>query len=252
MDIATILGLTGSFAFVLMAMLLGGGIAMFFDIPSVLIVIAGSNFVVMSKFNLGQYFAASKIALKAFIYKIEAPEGLIVNAVELANTARKGGFLALEGADITNSFLQKGINLLVDGHDIAVVENTLTKDLDLMLERHDLGIKVFRALADVAPAMGMVGTLIGLVGMLSNMDDPKSIGPAMAIALLTTLYGAIIANMVANPIADKLALRSAEEELNRRLILDAVLGIQNGQNPRIIEDTLKNYLEENRRKEREQ
>jgi chemotaxis protein MotA len=124
----------------------------------------------------------------------------------------------------------------------------LRKDIALTNERHEQGASIFSALGDVAPAMGMIGTLIGLVAMLSNMDDPKSIGPAMAVALLTTLYGSILANMVALPIADKLMLRKNEERLNRLLILDGVLAIQEGQNPRVIDSYLKNYLHEKKRR----
>ncbi len=247
MDLATLIGLLGAFAFVIMAMLLGGDLSMFVDVPSVLIVLVGSNFVVMAKYNMGQFFGAFKIVMKAFMFKIEKPEQLIEKAVEMADAARKGGFLALEEAEIANPFMQKGVDMLVDGHDADVVRSTLQKDIQLTLGRHESGISIFRALGDIAPAMGMVGTLIGLVAMLSNMDDPKSIGPAMAVALLTTLYGAILANMVAIPLADKLQLRMGEESLNRQLILDAILGIQDGQNPRVIEGLLKNYLAEGKR-----
>jgi chemotaxis protein MotA len=123
----------------------------------------------------------------------------------------------------------------------------MQKDIALTDERHEKGAAVFRAYGDVAPAMGMIGTLVGLVAMLSNMDDPKSIGPAMAIALLTTLYGAMLANMLFFPIADKLTLRREQENLNRRLIMDGVLAIQDGQNPRVIDGYLKNYINENKR-----
>ncbi|GAB1048989.1 MAG: flagellar motor protein PomA [Shewanella algae] len=191
---------------------------------------------------------AVKIAAKAFMFKLDKPEELIEQSVTMADAARKGGFLALEEAQISNSFMQKAVDMLVDGHDGDVVREALEKDIQLTEERHKAGISIFKALGDVAPAMGMIGTLIGLVAMLSNMDDPKSIGPAMAVALLTTLYGAVIANMVAIPIADKLALRMNEEMLNRNLIMDAVLAIQDGQNPRVIEGFLKNYLSEKQRK----
>jgi chemotaxis protein MotA len=165
----------------------------------------------------------------------------------MADAARKGGFLALEEMEINNSFMQKGIDLLVDGHDADVVRAALKKDIALTGERHTQGTGVFRAFGDVTPAMGMIGTLVGLVAMLSNMDDPKSIGPAMAVALLTTLYGAILSNMVFFPIADKLSLRRDQETLNRRLIMDGVLAIQDGQNPRVIDSYLKNYLNEGKR-----
>ena len=247
MDLATLLGLIGGFAFVVMAMVLGGGIGMFVDVTSILIVVGGSTFVVLMKFTIGQFFGAAKIAGKAFLFKADEPEDLIAKIVEMADAARKGGFLALEEMEITNSFMQKGIDLLVDGHDADVVRAALKKDIALTGERHTQGTGVFRAFGDVTPAMGMIGTLVGLVAMLSNMDDPKSIGPAMAVALLTTLYGAILSNMVFFPIADKLSLRRDQETLNRRLIMDGVLAIQDGQNPRVIDSYLKNYLNEGKR-----
>ncbi|HGO5290631.1 TPA: flagellar motor protein PomA [Photobacterium damselae subsp. damselae] len=247
MDLATLIGMLGAFAFIVMAMLLGGSLGMFFDVPSVLIVFGGTTFVVLMKYSIGQFLGATKIAAKAFMYKTDNPEELIAKIVEMADAARKGGFLALEEMEIDNLFLRKGIDLLVDGHDADVVRATLQKDISLTHERHEQGIGIFTSFGDVGPAMGMIGTLIGLVAMLSNMDDPKSIGPAMAVALLTTLYGSILANMVALPIADKLSLRKDQERLNRRLILDGVLAIQDGQNPRVIDGYLKNYLHEKKR-----
>nr|WP_257605973.1 flagellar motor protein PomA [Ferrimonas balearica] len=244
---ATLIGLIGAFAFVIMAMVQGGDVMIFVNIESVLIVLAGSLFVVMMKFNMKQFFGAVKIATKAFMFKLDKPEELIDQSVTMADAARKGGFLALEEAEVNNSFMKKAVDLLVDGHDAEVVRDALAKDIGLTAERHAAGIDIFRKLGEVAPAMGMIGTLIGLVAMLNNMDDPKTIGPAMAVALLTTLYGAVIANMVALPIADKLELRMQEEMLNRRLIMDAVLAIQDGQNPRVIEGFLKNYLNEKKR-----
>lgn len=247
MDLATLVGIIGAFGFVVMAMLMGGTIDMFVDVTSILIVFGGTAFVVMMKYNIGQFFGAIKIAMKAFMFKTDSPEELIVKTVEMADAARKGGFLALEEAEITNPFMQKGVDMLVDGHDADVVRQTLQNDIRLTSERHEVGADIFKNFGDVAPAMGMIGTLIGLVAMLSNMDDPKSIGPAMAVALLTTLYGAVVANMVALPISDKLKLRAQEEKLNRSLILDGVLGIQDGQNPRVIEGVLRNYLPESKR-----
>ena len=247
MDLATLIGLIGAFGFIIGSMMSSGGISIFIDVPSVMIVFIGSLFVVMMKYNLKQFLGALKIGAKAFMFKIDKPEELIEQSVNMADAARKGGFLALEEAQITNSFMQKAVDMLVDGHDGDVVREALEKDIALTEERHKTGVGIFKALGDVAPAMGMIGTLIGLVAMLSNMDDPKSIGPSMAVALLTTLYGAIIANMIAIPIADKLQLRMGEELLNRNLIMDAVLAIQDGQNPRVIEGFLKNYLAEKQR-----
>ena len=201
MDLATLIGLVGAFAFIVMAMLVGGDLVMFADTSSVLIVIGGSLFIVLMKYNISQFFGAAKIAAKAFIFKIDKPDDLIAQIVTMADSARKGGFLALEEMEVENPFLRKGIDLLVDGHDAETVRMMLRKDIALTNERHEQGASIFSSLGDVAPAMGMIGTLIGLVAMLSNMDDPKSIGPAMAVALLTTLYGSILANMVAIPIA---------------------------------------------------
>jgi chemotaxis protein MotA len=133
-----------------------------------------------------------------------------------------------------------------------VVKTLLAKDMNQALERHDRGARIWSSLGDVAPAMGMIGTLIGLVAMLANMDDPKSIGPAMAVALLTTLYGAMLANMIAIPIADKLKLRKGEEVMIKRLVIDALLAIQAGQNPRVIDSMLRNYLPEGSRAKAEE
>ncbi|QXC56829.1 flagellar motor protein PomA [Vibrio mimicus] len=247
MDLATLIGLIGGVVLILWSMVLGGSLMMFVDVVSIIIVVGGSVFVVLMKFEMGQFFGAGKIAAKAFMFKVDTPEDLIAKIVEMADAARKGGFLALEEMEIPNPFMQKGIDLLVDGHDADVVRATLQKDIALTDERHSKGTQVFRAFGDVAPAMGMIGTLVGLVAMLSNMDDPKSIGPAMAVALLTTLYGAVMSNMIFFPIADKLALRRDQETLNRRLIMDGVLAIQDGQNPRVIDSYLKNYLNAGKR-----
>lgn len=247
MDLATVIGIIGALGFVIMAMVQGGDLGMFVNVPSILIVFCGSLFVVLSQYTLAQFFGAGKIAGKAFMFKIETPDSQIEKIVEMADAARKGGFLALEEAEIENPFMQKGVDMLVDGHDVEVVRSTLAKDIAMTTERHEFGAKIFKGLGDVAPAMGMIGTLVGLVAMLSNMDDPKSIGPAMAVALLTTLYGAMLANIVCLPIAVKLGNRSEEEKLVQSLVLDGIIGIADGQNPRVIEGILKNYLAASKR-----
>lgn len=247
MDLGTLIGLVGGFAVIVFAMVLGGGIGIFVDVPSVLIVLVGSLIVAMMKFNLGTFLGAGKVAAKAFSFKLDKPNELIESVVELADAARKGGLLSLEGKEIPNTFLSRGIQLLIDGHDGEVVRSLMERDKDLAVDRHKSSVQVFTALGDLGPAMGMIGTLIGLVAMLSNMDDPKSIGPAMAVALLTTLYGAMLANMVCIPIADKLKLRMAEEELIKSMVIDALLAIQAGQNPRVIETMLRTYLPEGKR-----
>lgn len=247
MDLATLLGLIITFGFILGAILAGGSILLFVNVPSLLIVIGGSVSVVLMQFTLGQFFGAFKVAMKAFFHKSVDAVQLIEQAGVLANVARKEGMMALESQEIENPFLNKGIQLCVDGHPPDLVRKMLSKDISLTIQRHELGQKIFKALGDIAPAMGMIGTLIGLVQMLANMDDPKSIGPAMAVALLTTLYGAIIANAFALPLADKLELRSQEEKTNRTLILETISGIQEGMNPRVLEELLKAFLPENQR-----
>ena len=247
MDFATIIGIIGAFVIVIAAMVLGGSPMMFVNLPSLLIVVGGALFAVLMKFELGQFLSAGKIAVKAFSFKIQQPEDLISEVVDMAAEARKGGLLSLEGKETENKFLANGIQVLVDGHDPEVVRTLLTKDMNLAIERHDTGATIFSQLGEVAPAMGMIGTLVGLVAMLANMDDPKSIGPSMAVALLTTLYGAMVANMFAQPVADKLNLRAGQEAMSKRMVIDALLAIQAGQNPKVIESMLRTYLAEGKR-----
>lgn len=251
MDLATLIGLLGAFGIVIASMLMSGSLDMFVNVPSLLIVFIGTLFVVLMKFSLSQFLGAVKVAIKAFSFSSVEPDQLIEEVVDMADTARKGGMLALEGKEVSSNFMQKGIQLLVDGHDADVVNSVLRKDLSQTLKRHEVGAKIFAAMGDVGPAMGMIGTLIGLVAMLANMDDPKSIGPAMAVALLTTLYGAMFANMFALPVADKLTIRREEEARVKSMILDALLAIQAGQNPRVIDSMLKVYLPESKRNEQD-
>ncbi|KAB7622629.1 flagellar motor protein PomA [Alkalilimnicola sp. S0819] len=247
MDLATLIGLIGAISVIVGAIVVGGSAGTFFNVPSLLIVVGGTVTSTLIKFPVAQFVTAFKTAGRAFSYKSDDPRQLIATTVELAQVARKEGLLALESYEVDNPFLQKGIQLVADGHEPDFVKKVLTQEIDLQIERHEQGENVFRALGDVAPAMGMIGTLIGLVQMLSNMDDPKQIGPAMAIALLTTLYGAVMANAIFLPIADKLGNRNEEERVNRTLILEGLVSIQEGLNPRVIEELLKTYLPGNMR-----
>lgn len=250
MDIATLIGFLGAFAVVATAVFLGGDFGLVVNIPSLLIVVAGSSGVVMMKFSMGQFFGAVKIAMKTIFYKAEKQKDLIEKVTEIADEARKNGMLALESVEIDNAFLKQGIQYLIDGVEPELMENTLYNEMTQTVERHLQGQQIFKAMGDVGPAMGMIGTLIGLVQMLSNMSDPQSIGPAMAVAMLTTLYGAILANMIALPIADKLELRSKQEQTNKSMIIDAIMGIQKGQNPRVIKDMLNTYLPGSKRQDK--
>ncbi len=247
MDLATLLGILGAFGVVTAAILLGGSVLVFVNAPSLFIVLGGTLMVVLIKFNISQFTGALKVAAKAFRSKLPAPEALIPVIVEMSTVARKEGVLALENIQIDNTFLESGVRMLIDGSPVEDMRRHLTKDIEEMNERHKWGAQVFTAAGDVAPAMGMIGTLVGLVQMLSAMDDPKSIGPAMAVALLTTLYGAVLANMVFLPIADKLTLRRTEEMKLNSICLDGVLAIQEGQHPRTTEALLKLYVNPKRR-----
>lgn len=242
MDLATLIGLIGAFGIIIAAIATGGSVMLFVNVPSILIVLLGTILATLMKFSMGVFVGAFKTMGRAFMFKSADSIGLINSIVELANLARKEGLLALEGFESENEFLAKGIQLVADGHDSDFVKDVLSHEIDLTINRHAQGEDVFRAMGDVAPAMGMIGTLIGLVQMLSAMDDPKAIGPAMAVALLTTLYGAVMANAFALPIADKLGNRNSEERLNRTLILEGLIAIQEGLNPRVIEELLKTYL----------
>lgn len=242
MDLATILGMIGGLGIIGAAMMMGGDIILFFDISSLFIVIGGTIAATFIRFPVGSVFNAFKVAVNAFIYQVKNPADLISTAVELSGLVRKEGLLSLENKEVDDSFLQKGLALCVDGHPPEFVRNLLTQDMKLTVQRHELGQRVWIAIGDAAPAMGMVGTLIGLVQMLANMDDPKSIGPAMAVALLTTLYGALIANLVAIPIAAKLEIRSGEERTAKSLVIETVNGIQDGVNPKMMEESLRTFL----------
>ncbi len=252
MDLATLIGMVAGIGIMLAAILLGPSAGMFVNAPSLLIVFGGTFGVVMMKFSMGQFFGSIKVAMKAFLNKAEKPELLIEELLELAELSRKEGLLALEGKEVNNAFMQKGVQMMVDGHGPDVVRSVLSKEMNQAVERHNKGQDVFKGMGDYAPAMGMIGTLIGLVQMLANMSDPASIGPAMAVALLTTLYGAMIANLFALPIADKLGVTSEAERLSQSLIIDGLSGIQAGHNPRVIQEMLGAYLPGSKRKGEEE
>ncbi len=247
MDLATLIGIIGAIGAIIVSIMMGGEMGMFINAPGLMIVVGGTVAVTLMKFPLGLTLGAFGIALKAFIHKPQQPSKIIEQSIELANVARKEGLLGLENVEVENQFLRDGIQLVVDGNDPALVQKMLSKNISLAIERNETGLNIFKAIGDVAPAMGMIGTLIGLVQMMSNMSDPKAIGPAMAVALLTTFYGAVIANTMALPIADKLAHRSNEERLNKSMILESINAIQEGLNPRMIEGLLNAYLPESKK-----
>lgn len=248
MDLATLIGLVGGFGIVIMAILIGGSVSLFLDMPSFLIVVVGSVFVVMIKFSLQQFLKSAKVIAKTFTYKMPATDKLIDEIVEVAQLARKDGLLALDGRASTAPLFQTGMRLMADGQSPDMVRALLEKERALIMERHRWGAKICTAIGDVAPAMGMIGTLVGLVQMLANMSDPKAIGPAMAVALLTTLYGALLANVMFIPMADKLSLRASEEARLNSMIIDAVAAIHSGTSPAVVTQILATYIPPAQRK----
>ena len=243
MDIATLIGFLVAWVLMIYPMATGAGLSAFGDAASVQIVLGGSLMVLLMRSQLSDFITMwAQVFAKIFIAKVDDPKELIEQISELANIVRKDGMIALEGQDIGNPFLAKGVSLLVDGTPPEVVTANLENDNDLMKARHDTAIQMWVSWADIAPAMGMIGTLIGLVGMLQNMSDPKAIGPAMAVALLTTMYGAIVANVLAKPVSEKLGALSEREQANNQLIMQALDEIQKGTNPRVISDILASRL----------
>ena len=242
MDIATLLGLIGGIAVIFAAIITGSDLAVFINLPGLMIVIGGTLAATLIKFPLSHCFSAVRVAFKVFRNELDNPIDLIRQANELAVLTRKSGILALDGQPVANEFLARGIQLAVDGLPPEFVRKTLLADMEQAMERHEIGQNIFRAIGESAPAFGMIGTLVGLVQMLSNLQDPSSIGPAMAVALLTTLYGALIANLIALPIADKLELRGRQERVNKLLMIESMAAIQQGQNPRLMDEILEAYL----------
>jgi chemotaxis protein MotA len=242
MDIATIIGLSGGAILVLSAIFIGGSAAIFLNIPGVLIVIGGTAATCFIKFTMGDVINTVKVALKAFSVKLAPAETVIDEMVSFTRIAKKEGLIALEKETPADEFSGKALAYLSDGYDEGLIEEMLNKDIRLTVQRHAVGQNIFKGMGASAPAFGMIGTLIGLVQMLANMSDPASIGPSMAVALLTTLYGALLANLVCLPIADKLSLRSDEEQKNKKIILEAAIGISRGLSPLVLEESLKIYL----------
>ena len=240
MDIATIIGFVGTFGFIIMAM---GDPATFIDTPSVLIVVCGTLTAVLARSSIPEFVGCVGVALKTVTYKVDKPEALVEQLVNLGTIARKDGMIALEGQDIANPFLAKGVRMLVDGTDGKTIRSTMEREMEMIQARNKSGMDFIASAQEIAPAMGMIGTLVGLVIMLGNMSDPKALGPAMAIAILTTLYGAIIANVICIPLNQKLAKLDNAEAINHTLIIEGVSFIQGGGNPRMLPDLLMPFVE---------
>jgi chemotaxis protein MotA len=242
MDIATIIGLVSGTILIIGSIAAGGSLLTFINIPSLLVVIGGTVAVTFIRFKMADVIGSISVALKAFLFKMQNPEEIIAEMVEYTRLAKKEGLIALEKEKPANPFSAKALRYLSDGYDEGLIEDMLSKDIRLTIQRHATGQQVFKSAGDAAPAFGMIGTLIGLVQMLSSMSDPASIGPAMAVALLTTLYGAVMANLICIPIADKLSLNSDKEKLTKTIIVEGAIAINRGVSPMVLEESLKIFL----------
>ncbi len=244
MDLSSVIGLASGLTFIFFAIVTGGNVLLFVDIKSALIVVGGTVGATMINYPLADILGLIKVVQKAFLHKEETPLTTINTLVNFAETARREGILSLEqqAASLEDEFLKTGITLAVDGTEPEHIRDIMTTEISYIAERHKVGASIFETMAMFAPAFGMIGTLIGLIGMLAQMNDPSSIGGNMAVALITTLYGSFIANMICLPIAGKLKARSASEVLVKELCVEGIMSIQSGDNPRIVEDKLKAFI----------
>jgi chemotaxis protein MotA len=244
LDIATIIGLVAAFGLIVWSILLGGSLSGFIDMPSVAVVLGGTLGALLIHFPLARIIGLAGVFRKAFQFAQDDPEEVIGKIVKYAERARREGMLALEedSENEKDPFLRKGLRLAVDGTDPQLLEKILETDIEQIENRHSEGAKVLSAGGTFAPAFGMIGTLIGLVNMLSSLEDPTQIGAGMATALITTFYGAVVANALFLPMAGKLELRSREEMLNKNMIIEGIMAIQSGDSPRIVEEKLKSFL----------
>lgn len=253
MDIATILGLVVCFAMVLVGVATSGGLQAlpsYVDIPSVAITFGGAFSAVLAA-NTIQSFVSG---LKSFSLALKVPKNntaeMINNIINLSNVARKEGLLSLEEAagELDDEFLKKGILLIVDGTDPELVRAIMETELVSMDSRHKARIGFWENVGSMGPAWGMIGTLVGLVNMLNNMEDASTIGPNMATALITTLYGSLLANWICAPVSNKLKAQNDMEMMQKEIMIEGLLSIQAGENPRVIEEKLKSFMAPNERK----
>jgi len=243
-DIATIFGILAGLALVVMTILMGGDAAIFIHGPSMAVVIGGAVAATLINFKVKEVIGVISVVRKAFFSENYNNVGLIEQIVELSKKARRDGLLAIdrEVNQIEDDYLRKGMEMVVDGTEPEVIRSVMETELSYLMERHKTGQKIFNSLGTYAPAFGMIGTLIGLIAMLTKLEDPSQIGAGMAVALITTFYGALSANLIFLPIAGKLKNRSDEEVIIRELIIEGVLAVQYGEHPNSINRKLLNFL----------
>jgi chemotaxis protein MotA len=246
MDMATVVGLVGAISLIIGGILTSPGASLggFIDIPSIVMVFGGGTLTLFISLPFGRVMNIFRVFSKSIFVKSVDQRAMVGTLVDFAMTARRDGILALENKidETTDPFVATGIRMAVDGTEPELIENLLMAEIESLNDRHKKGRQVCELFGKYAPAYGMIGTLVGLVIMLGNMKDPAAIGPGMAVAILTTLYGAVIANSIFLPVADKLAYYTREEMQARLLILQGVMAIQSGDNPRIVEQKLNVFL----------
>lgn len=254
MDLATVLGIVGGIVFIIFGMTSGGSISTFIDFPSMLITFGGAFMATVASFRLDQILTSIQVLKVAFFSKDPDYEEAIRTLVGLAEKARREGLLALdeEISTLEDEFLKRGVQLVVDGVDPELIRNILETELSFIEERHSVGIGIFETLAGIGPSFGLLGTVIGLIRMLRQLNDPSTIGPSMALALVTTFYGAFLAYVIATPIANKLKRKSSDEALLKAIEIEGILSIQSGENPRILEQKLYAFLSPKFRKRAQQ
>ncbi len=244
MDLASLIGVVLGLVLVLVAIMMGGPLSIFWDSPSVMIVLGGTVASILTCFKLSAVLSVMGVIKKVLLYPLPTPTEEIERIVSFSNLARKEGLLALEEKleELDDEFMKKGLRLIIDGFPGPTVREILEIDLVNLMGRHSQGKSILETMGAMAPAFGMIGTLIGLVQMLQNMSDPSSIGAGMAVALLTTFYGAFTANLFYIPFATKLDNRSKEEVALKGLMVEGIISIQAGDKPALVKEKLKSFL----------
>jgi chemotaxis protein MotA len=244
MDIATILGLVGAVVVIVVLILIdGGNFAQYYDKHAVIIIFGGAFAATLTRYPLGVILHGLPMGFKAALAMPRvSPRELVEEITTIAEVARKQGPNALEKLEVSDPTLAQGVRYIADGYDAEFIRQTMETEKDNVYAQLDEAQKIYRSIGDCAPAFGMIGTLLGMVNMFANMTDPSKLGPIMAMALIATLYGAVVANMVCMPIADKCHLKMAEEDVARSIIIDGVIQIRNQKSPQIVKEMLLAYL----------
>ncbi len=244
MDLATLIGVIASFGLIVLAILSGDGAMTFMNVPSIIIVFGGTVGVTLVCFPMKTVLGVISVLRKTLFHKGLENQSIITTLEDLAKRARKEGLLSLQSAqdDIADDFYKAGLQLVVDGQEADTIEAILTTEMDYIGARHGVGQALFKCMGTYAPAFGMIGTVIGLIQMLQSMSDPSTIGPSMAVALVTTFYGALLSNVVFLPLVTKLEQRSDQELEQKALIMEGLLSIHAGDNPRILVQKLSAFV----------